>query len=392
MDSRRHKIQKLLNDHNIQGAIVSSPENFHYVTGFSSHQHTVSRNPIFSGAVITQDVGIPAKVFAMDFEIPALMEKNKDVDFRPYDTWVGVKKWEEINENRLANTKEHMKSWLDVLKKIVVDLSLQDQRIGLELGFINVEFYKILVDAFPNVTFVDISNLFILARSVKTKEEIEHIRNLTRVADEALMAASKLVEVGHREREVAQVFREYVTKSGFCLPSSWSTFNTGKNSSRLCLPTDTVIEEGDVFKFDGGVQGEFDFYTTDMSRSWIVGRGNAKLVELKKSLCDAQQLMIASAKPGMPMNQLFKIGFDSVQKRHPFYERGHLGHSISLGPQTAEAPYISPSESRTLEVGMVLAIEVPCYIHQVGGFNIEDMVLITENGAENLTYRTPHYI
>ena len=41
---------------------------------------------------------------------------------------------------------------------------------------------------------------------------------------------------------------------------------------------------------------------------------------------------------------------------------------------------------------MVLAMEVPCYIRGVNGFNIEDMVLITEDGREVLTPKTPHYL
>ena len=41
---------------------------------------------------------------------------------------------------------------------------------------------------------------------------------------------------------------------------------------------------------------------------------------------------------------------------------------------------------------MVLAMEVPCYIDGVNGFNIEDMVLITEDGCEVLTPNTPHYL
>ena len=41
---------------------------------------------------------------------------------------------------------------------------------------------------------------------------------------------------------------------------------------------------------------------------------------------------------------------------------------------------------------MVLAMEVPCYIRGVNGFNIEDMVRITEDGREVLTSKTPHYL
>ena len=84
-----------------------------------------------------------------------------------------------------------------------------------------------------------------------------------------------------------------------------------------------------------------------------------------------------------------------VRKSVLIYEtiiRGHQGHSISMGPATAEAPYINAAETRPLEAGMVLAMEVPCYIDGVNGFNIEDMVLITENGCEVLTPCTPHYL
>jgi Xaa-Pro aminopeptidase len=41
---------------------------------------------------------------------------------------------------------------------------------------------------------------------------------------------------------------------------------------------------------------------------------------------------------------------------------------------------------------MILCVEVPCYIKNKGGFNIEDMILITPDGCEKLTYRTPHYL
>ena len=78
--------------------------------------------------------------------------------------------------------------------------------------------------------------------------------------------------------------------------------------------------------------------------------------------------------------------------KYPSYERGHVGHSISLGPQTAEAPIISDANETSLEAGMILAMEVPCYIKGFNGFNIEDMVLITENGCEVLTPKTPHYL
>ena len=63
-----------------------------------------------------------------------------------------------------------------------------------------------------------------------------------------------------------------------------------------------------------------------------------------------------------------------------------------MGPATAEAPYINATETRLLEPGMILAMEVPCYIDGINGFNIEDMVLITETGCEVLTPNTPHYL
>ena len=63
-----------------------------------------------------------------------------------------------------------------------------------------------------------------------------------------------------------------------------------------------------------------------------------------------------------------------------------------MGPATCEDPVINAANTRPLEAGMVLAMEVPCYIKGVQGFNIEDMVLITEDGCEVLTPNTPHYL
>ena len=94
----------------------------------------------------------------------------------------------------------------------------------------------------------------------------------------------------------------------------------------------------------------------------------------------------------MSFKDWFDLGFQFVKQEFPFYTRGHLGHSISMGPQTAEAPYISPNQDGVLQPGMILSVENPMYITGYNGFNIEDMILITEDGMELLTPLTPHWL
>ena len=393
MRPKEYRIKELLRKKGLDGAIVSSPENFHYVTGFGGHQHTVSRQPGFTLAVMRADDKVPTHLTTMDFEAATFRIKAAGLNFvvDPYDTWVGLKTWDEIAHGAVVPDKTAMESSMDKLVQFMKACDLANKKVGVELDYLPVPYYKSLTEKFPEAEFVDISDLFVYARSVKQPDEIEMFRKLCRIADHGFTEVSKIAKIGVSERELVQCFREDVIKSGFCAPSSWSMFSTGPSSARLTLPGDGVVKDGDVVKFDAGVNAEFDFYTTDTSRAWIIGNGDPALLKLKDRLYEGQRRMIAAAKPGLPINELYHTAYDYVKEMFPCYRRGHQGHSISMGPATAEAPYINASETRPLEAGMILAMEVPCYIDGVNGFNIEDMVLITEDGCEVLTPNTPHY-
>ena len=394
MRPKEYRIKELLCEKGLDGAIVSSPENLHYVTGFGGHQHTVSRQPGFTLAVMRADDKVPTHLTTMDFEAATFRIKAAGLNFvvDPYDTWVGLKTWDEIAHGAVVPDKTAMESSMDKLVQFMEACDLANKKVGVELDYLPVPYYKSLTEKFPEAEFVDISDLFVYARSVKQPDEIEMFRKLCRIADHGFTEVSKIAKIGVSERELVQCFREDVIKSGFCAPSSWSMFSTGPSSARLTLPGDGVVKDGDVVKFDAGVNAEFDFYTTDTSRAWIIGNGDPALLKLKDRLYEGQRRMIAAAKPGLPINELYHTAYDYVKEMFPCYRRGHQGHSISMGPATAEAPYINASETRPLEAGMILAMEVPCYIDGVNGFNIEDMVLITEDGCEVLTPNTPHYL
>ena len=394
MRPKEYRIKELLREKGLDGAIVSSPENFHYVTGFGGHQHTVSRQPGFTLAVMRADDKVPTHLTTMDFEAATFRIKAAGLNFvvDPYDTWVGLKTWDEIAHGAVVPDKTAMESSMDKLVQFMKACDLANKKVGIELDYLPVPYYKSLTEKVPEAEFVNISDLFVYARSVKQPDEIEMFRKLCRIADHGFTEVSKIAKIGVSERELVQCFREDVIKSGFCAPSSWSMFSTGPSSARLTLPGDGVVKDGDVVKFDAGVNAEFDFYTTDTSRAWIIGNGDPALLKLKDRLYEGQRRMIAAAKPGLPINELYHTAYDYVKEMFPCYRRGHQGHSISMGPATAEAPYINASETRPLEAGMILAMEVPCYIDGVNGFNIEDMVLITEDGCEVLTPNTPHYL
>ena len=95
MKPKEGRMKELLRERGLDGAIVSSPENFHYVTGFGGHQHTVSRQPGFTLAVMRSDDKAPTHITTMDFEAATFRIKSAGLGFvvDPYDTWVGLKTW-----------------------------------------------------------------------------------------------------------------------------------------------------------------------------------------------------------------------------------------------------------------------------------------------------------
>jgi Xaa-Pro aminopeptidase len=75
----------------------------------------------------------------------------------------------------------------------------------------------------------------------------------------------------------------------------------------------------------------------------------------------------------------------------PSYARGHFGHGLGASIWSEEWPYTAADSEVVLEAGMVMAFETPWYVDGIGGVIIEDMLLITEDGAETLAGATlPH--
>lgn len=375
----------------LDAVLISSPENIFYITGFSPHQLTVSRQPGFAYTLVFPDENHKDFLITMDYEAPTFENISELVEVLSYDTWVGVKSHDEFISRCSAQKNTKFKTSLDVLEDTINNYNLSGSRIGIEMQSLSISHMQILSERFPNIHWTDISDDFLKARSVKMSDEILIYRQLTNACDRALNTMSKYVEVGANVKDLIRIYRKACLENGFT-PSSWSMLGSGPNSSMLKLPSDHVIKNGESLRFDGGCEADFKFYKTDFSRSWLLGKPEKHLIEIKKTLLNAQRYMIDRVKPGLQFNELFEIGYSMVKKNIPNYTRGHLGHSISLGPQTADKPYIAPDETRPIEAGMILCIEVPFYIRAYNGFNIEDMILITEDGAEVLTNKTPHIL
>lgn len=379
-----NSFKKILKELQLDGAIINSPENFFYFVGLASHQHTVTRSPNLATLLVSNHDTFCDEALVMDFELPRFNDINH-LKVSGYDTWVGRKTLQALKSNN--NVGHEKKSMHDHVK---ARIDCEGLCIGLELDLISVTVYHQLCELLPNVSFVNISPKIVELRSVKTQEEIDAFRELIKVQDLALSKTLSMIKVGVSELEIAQLFNQAIL--GFNVEGSqWSMFSSGINSSYLGLPSNNLVKSGDLFKFDGGVNAKMSFYTTDFARTWFIDSIDPELMTLKLCLYEAQRLMIKSIRPGITCSELFKIGFDYVKAKYPNYERGHLGHSISLGPSTWEAPLISLSDHTIIKAGMIFCIEVPCYLDGIGGFNLEDMVLVTDNGSEVLSNITDHF-
>jgi Xaa-Pro aminopeptidase len=135
---------------------------------------------------------------------------------------------------------------------------------------------------------------------------------------------------------------------------------------------------------DGGAI--VDGYCSDFTRTIVVGDElrEQKQAELYDLVLAAQEVALGGLKPGMTGREGDALGRRVIEEAgYGAYFRHGLGHSLGLAIH--EEPRLSPRAETILTPGMVLTVEPGVYLPGWGGIRIEDVVVITENGCQNLT-------
>jgi Xaa-Pro aminopeptidase len=139
-----------------------------------------------------------------------------------------------------------------------------------------------------------------------------------------------------------------------------------------------VLEPGMVMKTDFG--GFRDGYYSDLARTAVVGKATDRQRELHAKVTEIKHRIVQAIRPGMLVSEAANIGRQAYADLGLEYKWAILGHSIGLGIH--ESPQIYPWIHEPILPGMVMMIEVGYSDYPNDSFHVEDMILITDRGAE----------
>lgn len=257
------------------------------------------------------------------------------------------------------------------------------QRIGIEEEFMTVSFYEELKKALPGIELVPASKIFAKLRIKKDSSEIENVRKAAEIADEAFKHILNYIKPGMRETEVALELEYYMKKKG----ASGTSFDTiAASGVRSSMPhgiaSEKTIENGEFLTLDFGCV--YNGYCSDMTRTVFIGKATEKHRKIYDIVLRANIEAFKAIKPGVTGKSVDSTARDIIASEGYGEYFGHgLGHGIGLAVH--EDPILNQRGEETLEAGMIATDEPGIYIPDFGGVRIEDLVLVTETGAETLS-------
>lgn len=220
-------------------------------------------------------------------------------------------------------------------------------------------------------------------RMIKDNEEIRCIRKAQEIAEKSLDELMPFIKVGKTEREIALELNRLMFQNGAEDLSFETIVLSGKNTSMPHgVPSDKKVQDGEFVLMDFGAV--WNGYHSDMTRTICVGEPDDEMKKVYNIVLEAQLAGLANARAGITGKELDKISRDIIEKAGYGDNFGHsLGHGVGL--EIHEKPNASPNYDSVLESGSILTVEPGIYIEGKFGVRIEDFVILTENGCDNLT-------
>jgi Xaa-Pro aminopeptidase len=219
-------------------------------------------------------------------------------------------------------------------------------------------------------------------RAVKDEQELDAIRRACAITDRVYERLAEETFVGRTERDVAwtleQLFHDEGSAGAF-----ESVVASGPNAAKPHgRATDREIGRGETVVVDSGCM--VDGYVSDYTRTFATGPLPDELKEAYAVCLDAQAAALAAIRSGLSGVEGDRAARDVVEATKFRGRFGHgLGHGIGL--EIHEAPRMSQESGDVLAPGNVVTVEPGIYLEGVGGIRIEDDVVVTNGGIDNLT-------
>lgn len=376
----------------LDAMVLLSPESFRYATGAAPGVGTMWRRAGAVAVLVPADPAVPEVAVVSDLFAATFHATSHITDIRLSPLWVESVTLEgdtaaQTLAGRALNRPETFNAGLcwQHLAAALADMGLTGGVIGVEMQAISAADWPTLATALAPAQLIDASEVVARCKMVKSPAEIVHLRTAVELAELGIAAVRDAIHPGMTRDDLAAVWAAEVTarRGKAVLTSHWEYISVGPDP----WGGNAAARLGDIVKVDVGcvIAG----YTSDTGRTFSVGGAPAQAREVHHALMQGFRAGRALLGPGVPLSQVHYAAQSAIRSAGlPGYSRGHFGHGLGAGLGSEEWPFISATTDVLAERGMVLAFECPFYATGLGGFIIEDQILITETGAETMNRLT----
>lgn len=352
---RQQRLLQVLQQQELDAAIVTSPENVQYLTGFRPHRLMVAAVCLtVDGQCVLAAPNSPPEEFAADV-----------VETFPAQ-WLSTLRQEQPAEAAAALSR-------GMSGKTI-------QRCGVEFSHCGPHLQRALGPP-AAADLVDLDAELWTLRRRKDADELAMIRQAVQCTTAMYHKAKEIIEPGISELEVFnQLHAAAVQEAGEPLTALGNDYQCGSPGGP---PRDRKAESGELYILDVGPA--FRGYYADNCRTFAVN-GTATDVQQQawEAIVSVLEMVQATVRPGVSCRDLYRRAKDMLDAHLPDGFFHHLGHGFGLFPH--EGPHLNPNWDDTFREGDVFTAEPGLYGPDLrAGIRLEENYYVTADGVERLT-------
>jgi len=220
-------------------------------------------------------------------------------------------------------------------------------------------------------------------REIKDAGELRRIAAATELATTTLERVLEVGLAGRTERAVALELERAMVDAGAEAPSFPAIVAAGAHGALPhAEPRDIEIPAGVLVVIDWGAR--LDGYCSDCTRTIASGGLDARATEIYELVLEAQEAGLAAVRAGVDAGAVDAAARDRIAAADHGDHFGHgLGHGVGL--EVHEGPRLTKTSDDVLAAGNVVSVEPGVYLPGELGVRIEDLVAVTDDGADVMT-------